>query len=180
MVAGRRRETVQVAVTLAGDVDSDFRVNRRDLRLIAHALGSREGQNGYSSAADVRRDGRIDLRDFLQANSNRGVSTSIRPLGVTGLEVDPRQDPNRDKVIDLPTVTIEGQALPNTQVRLVGGSGISGASQARSDGTGHFSFESVPLPLGTTSFTVSAIGIPSATTRPSSPLPTRGSIGSAS
>jgi hypothetical protein len=133
-------------------------VNRRDLRLIAHALGSRDGLPGHSSAADVWRDGRISVRDFLLANSNRGCSTSIRPLAVTGLEVDPSQDQNRDEVIDLATVRIEGRALPNTQVGLVGGSGISGALQTRSDGTGQFRFENVPLPLGTTSFNVSASG----------------------
>jgi hypothetical protein len=164
-VTGRAGETVQVAIKLTGDVNGDFQVDRHDLRLIAGALGASVGQAKYSPALDVTGDGRITLRDFRWARPNLGTSTQIRPLAISGLMVDRAEDPNFDDVVDFPTVNVEGQTLPNTKVRLVGGSGIVATFETRSNSAGRFEFDNVPLALGTNSIAVSASsGLGQATT----------------
>jgi Tol biopolymer transport system component len=47
-----------------GDVSGDGRVDFRDVRLVARALGSRPGQPRWNPAADLNHNGRVDVRDL--------------------------------------------------------------------------------------------------------------------
>ncbi len=49
---------------IAGDLDADGDIDRRDLRLFLRAFGSREGQRRYNPAADFNNNGRVDFRDL--------------------------------------------------------------------------------------------------------------------
>lgn len=48
-----------------GDVDGDGRVDFRDVRLVAHALGTGPGQPRWNPAADLNHNGRVDVADLL-------------------------------------------------------------------------------------------------------------------
>jgi parallel beta-helix repeat protein len=48
-----------------GDVNGDGRVDSRDVRLVARALGSSPGQRRWNPVADLNHNGRVDLQDLL-------------------------------------------------------------------------------------------------------------------
>ena len=55
---------VSLAISLPGDLNGNGRLDKRDLRIFARALGSKEGQRRYLAAADFNGNGRVDYRDF--------------------------------------------------------------------------------------------------------------------
>lgn len=124
---------------LAGDVDGNFQVDRRDLRIIRNALGQSAGVGGQSAAADVNGDGRIGLVDLLAAARNLGASTRIRPLSVTA-QVDPDDDPNGDGVVNKPNVDVVGQAAPGATVRVDRGADGSFENSVTAGADGRYRF----------------------------------------
>jgi len=49
---------------LLGDFNGDGDVDRRDLRVFARTIGSREGDRRYLATADFNDDGRVDPHDL--------------------------------------------------------------------------------------------------------------------
>jgi parallel beta-helix repeat protein len=61
-----------VVVTIPGDINGDFKVNHKDLLLLAGAYGSKTGDTRYIPEADVNGDGKIDHKDLLILAANYG------------------------------------------------------------------------------------------------------------
>ena len=148
-----------VGVSLAGDVNGDFRVDRSDLFAIRSAFGRMPTEPGPSpEAADVDGDGVVGLRDWAIAFRNLGASTSFRPLELTA-GVDPSDDPDGDRAVDedVEETALVGKAAPGSTVRLdVGGDGTF-ESTAVAGADGSFRFD-VPLALGANAFAIRAQG----------------------
>jgi len=56
-----------ILVTILGDVNGDFKVEGKDIALIAKAYGSLIGQPAYVPNADINNDGKIDGKDIAVA-----------------------------------------------------------------------------------------------------------------
>jgi hypothetical protein len=149
-------ETVDVDVKLTGDVNGDFTVDATDWAAIFSSLGSRPGSAGYSTASDVTGDGYVGPADLIATSRNSGASVAIRPIAET-IGVAQSDNPDGNNVVAAPTVAIVGQAAPNSLVVLQGEGGAVNM-QTVTDSTGSFDFASVPLALGTNSFTSFAAG----------------------
>ncbi|MDG3007669.1 dockerin type I repeat-containing protein [Paludisphaera mucosa] len=148
----------EVGVSLAGDVNGDYRVDRADLFAIRSAIGRTPGSTSAPEAADVDGDGAINLRDWSLAFRNLGAATSIRPLDLTA-KVDPSDDPDGDRTVDedVAETDLIGTAAPGSTIRLdVGGDGTFDATTtAAADGSYRFA---VPLNLGVNPFAIQARG----------------------
>jgi hypothetical protein len=149
-------ETVDVNVKLTGDVDGNFTVDASDWAAVFSSLGSRPGSAGYSAAADVTGDGYTGPADLIAAAGNGGASVLARPIGET-VGIPQSDDPNGDGVVTESSVAVVGQAAPNSLVALQGGGGGVNLLTT-SDATGAYRFASVPLAVGTNSFTTVAAG----------------------
>ncbi|WP_165246800.1 dockerin type I domain-containing protein [Paludisphaera soli] len=148
-----------VGVSLAGDVNGDFRVDRSDLMAIRSSIGRFPTEPPSSpDPVDVDGDGAVTLRDWQLAYRNLGASTSIRPQELTA-RVDPSDDPDGDRVVDedVEETALVGKAAPGSTVRLdVGGDGtFERTTTAGADGS--FRFD-VPLAPGVNPFTIRAQG----------------------
>jgi hypothetical protein len=53
-------------ITVAGDLNGDWKVNILDITLIAVKFGGIIGNAGFDSTADVNRDGKINILDLVQ------------------------------------------------------------------------------------------------------------------
>ncbi len=107
----------QIVMSLAGDVDGNFRVNNRDLDLIRRAQGRRVGGAGYSKDLDVDLNGVVNARDLALAGLNLGAATSVRPLTLTAA-LSAASDPDGDGVVNGPNIDILGRTRPGTRVGL--------------------------------------------------------------
>ena len=63
---------VNVTVTIPGDVNGDFKVNMRDIALVARAFGSTPGASNWNPNADINDDGTVNMRDIALAARNFG------------------------------------------------------------------------------------------------------------
>jgi hypothetical protein len=61
-----------VTVTIPGDVNGDFKVNMRDIALVARAFGSTPGASNWNPNADINDDGTVNMRDIALAARNFG------------------------------------------------------------------------------------------------------------
>jgi hypothetical protein len=61
-----------VAVTIVGDVNGDFKVDMKDIALVARAFGSKPGSSNWNPNADVNSDGKIDMKDIALVARNFG------------------------------------------------------------------------------------------------------------
>ena len=61
-----------VAVTIMGDVNGDFKVDMKDIALVARAFGSKPGSSNWNPNADVNSDGKIDMKDIALVGRNFG------------------------------------------------------------------------------------------------------------
>jgi parallel beta-helix repeat protein len=64
--------TIQYACMHAGDINGDFKVDHKDLLLLASAYGSKTGDAEYISEADIDCSGKVDHKDLLILASNYG------------------------------------------------------------------------------------------------------------
>jgi parallel beta-helix repeat protein len=61
-----------VVVTIAGDINGDYKVDHKDLLWLASAYGSEVGDPNYNPEADLNNDGKIDHKDLLILAANYG------------------------------------------------------------------------------------------------------------
>lgn len=61
-----------VVVTIPGDINGDYKVNHKDLLLLASAYGSECGDPRYIPEADINCDCKVDHKDLLILASNYG------------------------------------------------------------------------------------------------------------
>jgi hypothetical protein len=116
-LGGGAKNASGVSFSLAGDADGNFRVTQHDLDLIRKAQGRRVGGKGYSDALDVDLDGIVGPRDLSLAISNKGASTSLRPLTLSaGLSA--ASDPDRNGVVDRARVDIQARTRAGLAVGL--------------------------------------------------------------
>ncbi|WP_165225301.1 dockerin type I domain-containing protein [Aquisphaera insulae] len=145
----------QIGVSLAGDVDGNFRVDRADLAAIRSALRAGPAST-VPAGTDVNGDGVTNLRDWAIALRNLGARTSLRPLELTS-RVDPADDPEGDNVVgeDVERTALTGKTAPGSIVRLdAGGDGtIDAMTTAAADGTYRFA---VGLATGVNPFVIRA------------------------
>ncbi|MEX2138181.1 MAG: Ig-like domain-containing protein [Pirellulales bacterium] len=80
----------QLQVFLAGDVDGDFVINTADSNLLRQAMQGTPTP-AILAVGDINRDGRITGYDLARADTNKGVSTSVRILTVSA-GLDPTDD----------------------------------------------------------------------------------------
>ncbi|WP_372898963.1 Ig-like domain-containing protein, partial [Stieleria sp.] len=66
-------------IFIAGDVNSDGRVDANDSQLLAGALGSSSGDANYQVAIDSNRDGIIDASDVQILNANLQFAANLAP-----------------------------------------------------------------------------------------------------
>ena len=64
-----------VRITIPGDINGDFKVDHKDLLLLAGAYGSPIGEPRYVPEADVDNDGKVDHKDLLILAGNYGKET---------------------------------------------------------------------------------------------------------
>ncbi|WP_165074757.1 dockerin type I domain-containing protein [Paludisphaera rhizosphaerae] len=142
-----------VNVSLAGDVNGDFKVDRTDLAAIRSAIGVNGPADTVLAGTDVDGDGVTTLRDWRLAFRNLGASTSYRPRELTA-GVAPADDPNGDNTVDadVSKTSLVGKAAPGSIVKL--GAGTSAVTTtAGADGSFHFD---VDLALGVNTFDLRA------------------------
>ena len=147
----------EVGVSLAGDVNGDFRVDRADLFAIRSAFGRSPDSSSGLELADVDGDGEISLRDWNLAFRNFGAATSFRPLELTA-GVDPSDDPDGDGAVggDVEETELVGRTRPGSTVNLdADGDGVFETS-AVAGADGSYSF-TVPLVVGANPFAIQAI-----------------------
>jgi hypothetical protein len=131
-----------LGIALAGDADGNYRVDRRDLRLIRGDLG----RPADGSSSDVNGDGWVGLLDLLIALRNVGASTDVRPLDVS-LGVDPADDPDGDGRVDDADVDVVGRTAAGATVRLDLGDDGSFEIATTADADGRYRV-TVPLEIG--------------------------------
>jgi len=61
-----------VTVTISGDINGNYRVDHKDLLLLASAYGSEDGDPNYIPEADINNDGKVDHKDLLILAANYG------------------------------------------------------------------------------------------------------------
>ena len=61
-----------ILVTIPADINGDFKVDWKDLLILARAYGSEEGEPSYVPEADFNSDGKIDWKDLLVLARNYG------------------------------------------------------------------------------------------------------------
>lgn len=61
-----------VKIKIMGDINSDGKVDIRDLAILSQAFGSYVGHPRWNPDADLNRDGRVDIRDLAMGASNYG------------------------------------------------------------------------------------------------------------
>jgi hypothetical protein len=137
-----------LTVSLAGDANGDFRVDRRDVVAIRRALGRPVGASGGAPGTDVDGDGRVSLLDLAFALRNLGATTDLRPLEAT-LGLDPAADPDGDGRVGAGTdkVDVVGRTAPGSTVRLDRGADGSFEATTTAGADGRYRF-TVPLNLG--------------------------------
>lgn len=137
-----------LSVSLAGDANGDFRVDRRDIRAIRLALGRSATAPSVAPGADVNGDGWVGALDLAFALRNRGASTDLRPLEAT-LGLDPAADPDGDGTVDADreTADVIGRTAPGATVRLDRGADGSFEANTTAGADGRYRF-TVPLDLG--------------------------------
>jgi hypothetical protein len=145
---------MELNVYLVGDANGDHRVDGQDLRLIRSLIGRRQGQPGYSPAADPDGDGVIDAHDWSLARGNLGASTRVRPLSLTAA-LDPSSSPDGNGFVISPNVTISGQTAPGATVRVDQGDTGTSTGTTTADAQGHYQFQ-VSVGVGVTPFHVEA------------------------
>ena len=146
---------VDLGVYLAGDVDSDFRVTRADLRLIQSLYRVRIGDPRYATGADVNRDGVINKSDTNLARQNLGVVTRLRPLELSA-SLDAASAPDASGAVSRPDIRLVGVTRPGARVRVVRSDlgTVEGALMA--DAAGGFQF-GLTVGLGVTPFQVTSV-----------------------
>jgi hypothetical protein len=68
----RNLQLFEAKVQLPGDINGDYKVDHKDLLLLAGAYGSNEGEPNYDPEADIDNDGKVDHRDLLILAANYG------------------------------------------------------------------------------------------------------------
>jgi len=61
-----------VVVTIIGDVNGDFKVDMKDIALIARAFGSTPGDANWNPNADINGDGTVNMKDMALCARNFG------------------------------------------------------------------------------------------------------------
>ncbi len=143
-----------LGVSLAGDVNGDYRVDLRDLITIRLSIGRPADGPGIASGADVDGDGQVGRSDLTIALRNLGAATRVRPLETT-LRLDPESDPDGDGRTDESEVDVIGQAAPGAIVRLDRGADGTFEATARAGSDGRYRF-TVPLSVGVDPIAVEA------------------------
>lgn len=123
----------RVDVSLTGDATGDARVTRADLDHIRGRFGAAAGQADYSRAADADGDGTLTRADLALATKNLGAATRLRPFAVVA-GLAPSSDPDGNRVVLRPGVTLAGQARPGVSVRADLDGQAAGATAADADG----------------------------------------------
>lgn len=149
-------ESVDVGIKLTGDTDGNFAVDTNDLAAITSTLGTRPVAPLNATTTDVTGDGLVNRADLIAARRNFGASVTVRAVTET-IGIPQSDDPNGDGVTDESAVSIVGQATPNSLVTLQGEGGAVDLATV-TDSTGNYVFPSVPLVVGTNSFTTVAAG----------------------
>jgi hypothetical protein len=62
----------KVTVTIVGDVNGDFKVDMKDIALVARAFGSTPSSSNWNPNADINGDGMVNMRDIALAARNFG------------------------------------------------------------------------------------------------------------
>jgi hypothetical protein len=137
-------------VSVAGDMNGDNVVTPQDIRQIKSLIGVTVGQPGYSPAADLTGDGKINKQDLTLARQNLGASMPADPLTLTA-GLDPSSDPDGNGVLTSPSATISGQTVPGATVRLDQGDTGTFTQTTTADAQGHYQFQVVVAP-GVTPF----------------------------
>lgn len=143
-------------VSLAGDVDGNFRVDNRDLKAIRNALGRPADAPGVAAGADVNGDGRVGPLDLVLAIGNRGAATSLRPAEMTA-GLAPGSDPDGDGLVDASAADLVGRAAPGATVRVDRGGDGTFEATAIADASGAYRVR-VPLNVGANPIAVESSG----------------------
>lgn len=142
----------EIGVSLAGDVNGDYKVDRTDLIAIRSAIGKTGPAESVLAGTDVDGDGVTTFRDWNLAFRNFGASTSYRPRELTS-GVASSDDPDGDDRVDadVSKTQLVGKAAPGSTIKLdVDGDGTYNATTtAGADGSYHFT---VDLALGVNVF----------------------------
>lgn len=128
-----------VAVSLAGDMNGDFRVDADDLRRIARLRGARAGRRAFVAEADLNPNGVIGLGDLILARRNLGASTTVRPLSAT-LGLAPGTPRDAQGRVTAAAVTLVGLSHPGAAVGLDLGADGSVDLATVADASGSFRF----------------------------------------
>jgi parallel beta-helix repeat protein len=71
-------------VECPGDINGDFKVDHKDLLLLASAYGSKEGEPKYDPDADINNDGKVGHKDLLILAANYGRTCDESPGNING------------------------------------------------------------------------------------------------
>lgn len=152
LARGARGSSYTLELSLAGDVDGDFRVNGQDLAIIRSDIRSR---SGGGTAADVTGDGRVTRLDLALARRNLGASTTVRPLTLSE-QLAGKTAVNAEGQLINSKIGVVGQTAPGQMVTLSQTSaGVNLTQQATATADGAYEFN-VGLGGGNTVLVVSA------------------------
>jgi len=146
--------SLQLSMSLVGDVSGDHKVTAQDIRLIRGQEGLKVGQPGYSLAADPTAAGTITAKDVALALRNLGAAMKVEPLMLTA-GLDPSSNPDGNGVVTSANVTISGQTQPGATVRLDQGDTGTFTQATTADSQGNYHF-AVSVGIGVTPFHVEA------------------------
>jgi len=71
-IADNKKDDGYVKIKIMGDINSDGKVDIRDVAIVAQAFGSYPGHPRWNPDADLDRNGKVDIRDLAMCASNFG------------------------------------------------------------------------------------------------------------
>ncbi len=74
--------TADVASLCAGDVNDDGVIDNNDLNMVKAAFGQSSTQPGYNPAADIDRNGIINITDLSYVSKSLGCKLPVKDLSV--------------------------------------------------------------------------------------------------